>query len=263
VTPSILVQEGLAPGRTLEEQWAVIEGAGLHGIELHGHDQAFRERLPELKAAQAAGVPMPTVCLISEVFIADFDADVRRAAIDNMKTLLSVIGELGGVGAVTPAAFGRFSKALPPFQPPRSAEEDRAVMLEALGELAEHAAAEDVHVLLEPLNRYEDHVLNKCHQAVSLIEEVGSDRIKVMADLFHMNIEEDMLPDALRATGSHLGHLHLADSGRSHPGSGHTDFAAVLETLDEIGYEGHMAMECGLRGDDKAAVLKSVADLLL
>ena len=65
MTRSILVQEGLAPGKTLQEQWAVIEAAGLQGIELHGHDQAFGERLPELQAAQKAGVPMPTVCLIT------------------------------------------------------------------------------------------------------------------------------------------------------------------------------------------------------
>lgn len=256
---SILVQEGLAPGTSLEEQWEFIAAAGLHGIELHGRDQELAERLPELRRAQAAGVPMPTVCLITEEFIADFDPDVRRRAIANMKTLLSVIGELGGVGAVTPAAFGRFSKALPPFQSPRSVEDDRAVMLEALSELAEHAAQEDVLVLLEPLNRYEDHVLNKLHQAVSLIEELGTDRVKVMADTFHMNIEENDMAGSLREVAPYLGHLHLADSHRSHPGSGHTDFGAIADVLREIGYDGHLAMECGLRGDKRAALEQTAA----
>lgn len=247
----LLVQEHEVPGKTLEEKWDLLQEVGFHGIELHGKDQAFGERLPELQRAAAAGVPLPSVCLITERFIGDWDADQRTRAVANMKTLLSTIAAVGGKGAITPAAFGMFSKALPPFRSPRSAEEDRKVLLEALAELGEHAGREGVEVFLEPLNRYEDHMLNKLHQAVSLIEELGSPHVKVMADTFHMNIEEDDIPASLRATGALLGHVHLADSQRSHPGSGHTDFASIAATLRELEFDGYLAMECGIRGDKK------------
>lgn len=258
-TLKLLVQEHEVPGATLEQKWELLQEVGFHGIELHGRDQQFGERLPELQRAAAAGVPLPSVCLISERFIGDFDAEVRRAAVANMKTLLSTIAAVGGSGAITPAAFGLFSKALPPFKSPRSAEQDRAVLLEALAELGEHAGREGVAVYLEPLNRYEDHMLNKLHQAVGLIEELGSPHVKVMADTFHMNIEEDDIGASLRRTGALLGHVHLADSQRSHPGSGHTDFAQVAAALREIGFDGHLAMECRIRGDTRESLAQVAA----
>jgi sugar phosphate isomerase/epimerase len=259
VSFKLLVQEHLAPGDTLEAQWEVIAAAGMDGIELHGRDAEFPARLPELRAARAAGVPMPSVCLISETFIGDFDAATRRRAIDNMKGLLSTMAAIGGTGAVTPAAFGLASKALPPFTTPRTAEEDREVLLEGLGELAEHAGAEGVLVYLEPLNRYEDHMLHRLDEAVALIEALGSPHVKVMADLFHMSIEEDDMAAALRACGAHLGHVHLADSQRAHPGTGHTDFGPIIAALRDMGFSGHLAMECGLRGDKPAALAQVAA----
>src|SRR5688572_825923 len=154
----------------------------------------WRGRLGDLKAAQERGVVFSSVCLISDRFIGDLDADRRREAVEHMKSLLSGIAELGGVGAITPAAFGLSSKALPPFKAPRTEDEDRRVLLEALEaleELGEHADSEGTLVLLEPLNRYEDHMLNRVDQAVELCKAVGRPSVRVMGDLFHMNVEED------------------------------------------------------------------------
>ncbi len=109
-----------------------------------------------------------SVCLISDRFIGDFDPERRREAVAHMKNLLSGIAELGGTGAVTPAAYGLASKRLPPFTVPRAEEEDRRVLLDALEELGEHAESEGALVLLEPLNRYEDHMLNRVEGAVEL-----------------------------------------------------------------------------------------------
>jgi sugar phosphate isomerase/epimerase len=252
-------QEHLVPGDTLEAKWEVLAQAGFAGIELHGRDQAFPERLPELQRAKRAGVPLPSVCLISDHFIGDFDAERRRDAIENMKGLLTTIAAVGGEGAVTPAAFGLASRALPPFAVPRSPEEDREVLLVGLAELAEHARAEGVLIYLEPLNRYEDHMLNRVEQAAELAAAVGSDHIKVLGDLFHMGIEEDDSAAAIRAAGPALAHVHLADSGRAHPGTGQFDYAPIVAALHEIGFDGHLAMECGIRGDVPAALAQVAA----
>src|ERR671911_2250710 len=140
-------------------------------------------------------------------------------------------------------------KRLPPFEVPRTEEEDRRVLLDALEELGEHAESEGTLVLLEPLNRYEDHMLNRVEQAVELCQTVGRPSIKVMGDLFHMNIEEDDLGETIRRAEGHLAHVHLADSNRLQPGAGHTDFAGAFDALHDIGFDGYMAMECGIRGD--------------
>lgn len=255
-------QEHLIPGANLIEKWDFAQRAGFDGIELRGHgDFQFQARLEELRAARRAGVVMPSVCVIMSHFIGDFNAALRRDAIANMKSLLSVIAEAGGQGAVTPAAFGLHSNRLPPFKAPRSPEEDRNVLLEGLSQLGEHAAREGVFVYLEPLNRYEDHMLNTLDQAVALCRELGHPAVKVMGDFFHMSIEEADLAASIRRAGSQLVHMHLADSNRIQPGKGHTDFAAPFAALKAIGFSGYMALECGLVGEP-AAVLAETARYL-
>jgi sugar phosphate isomerase/epimerase len=252
-------QENHLPGESLLDKWEFLAEAGWDGIELHGRGGGeFRARGPELRAAHEAGVPMPTVCVIADRFIGDFDAARRAEAIATMKELLTGIAEVGGLGAITPASYGMFSRSLPPYSPPRSAEEDREVLLAALTELGEHAQREGVCVLLEPLNRYEDHMLNTVAQAVELADAVGLDSIKVMADLYHMNIEEADSPAALRAAGPRLAHVHLSDSNRREPFAGHVDWAAVVEALDDVGYTGDLAFE-GRLGGDAEQVLPEVA----
>jgi sugar phosphate isomerase/epimerase len=251
-------QEHLLPGATLVEKWAFCQSVGFEGIELLGRGgPAFRERLPELRAARDAGVAMPTVCVQMGHFIGDFDAGRRRDAIENMRALLSVIAELGGAGAITPAAYGMFSRRLPPYEPPRGPEGDREVLLEGLRILGEHAAGEGVALLLEPLNRYEDHMLNTLQQASELCDAVGLPAVRVMADLYHMNIEERDPPGALAAAGGYLRHVHLSDSNRLQPGAGHIDFAAAFRALRGIGYDGFMAIECRLDGPPEAALRES------
>jgi sugar phosphate isomerase/epimerase len=250
-------QEQLLPGESILEKWEFAASAGFDGIELRG-TRDWREQLDDLKAARDRGVVFSSVCLIDDRFIGDLDADRRREAVEHMKQLLSGIAELGGVGAITPAAFGLASRALPPFEVPRTQDEDRRVLTETLEELGEHAEAEDTLVLLEPLNRYEDHVLNRLDQAVELCKAAGRDSVKVMGDLFHMNIEEDDPGESIRKVGGYLAHVHLADSNRAHPGAGHNDFVSAFEALRDIEFDGYLAMECAIRGDAKT-VLPQVA----
>jgi sugar phosphate isomerase/epimerase len=250
-------QEQLLPGHNILEKWEFAATAGFDGIELRGM-RDWRERLDDLRAAKERGAVFSSVCLIDDRFIGDLDADRRREAVEHMKRLLSGIAELGGVGAITPAAFGLTSRALPPFEVPRTQEEDRRVLLDALEELGEHADTEGTLVLLEPLNRYEDHMLNRLDQAVELCKAAGRDSVKVMGDLFHMNIEEDAPGESIRRAEGYLAHVHLADSNRAHPGAGHNDFASAFGALRDIGFDGYLAMECAVRGDAET-VLPQVA----
>lgn len=258
----LAVQEQMLPGRTLVEKWEFARSVGFDGIELRGEGAGkFADRRPEIRAAGEAGAVIPTVCVMMDHFIGDFDADQRRDAVDNMKILLSVIAEAGGLGAITPAAYGMFSRALPPFTPPRSSDEDRETLLAGLRELGEHAAAEGVTLLLEPLNRYEDHMVNTLEQGAALCREVGLPSVRVIGDFFHMNIEEADPAESLRRAAPYIAHMQLGDSGRLEPGTGHVDFLAGIAALDEAGYDGWYAMECGLSGNP-ADVLPAVSTYL-
>lgn len=255
-------QEGLLPGDTLLEKWEFAQRTGFDAVEVQaGSQAAFAQRLPDLIAARANGVTMPTICLAGGPFIGAFDREQRHVALSRMAFLLESAPEIGATGVITPAAWGIFSRRLPPHIPPRSEAEDRAVLLEGLSILGEIAEKAGTKLYFEPLNRYEDHMVNTLAQACGYCEEVGSKSLKVLGDFYHMNIEEANPVESLRASSPYLGHIHLSDSNRLEPGAGHFNFEATLEMLRRIGYTGFMAFEGRLSGESKQVLHKSVAFL--
>lgn len=254
--------EGTLPGATLEEKFAFVQSVGFDGIELSGQgDGIFAGRADELARARDAGVIMPTAVVHMDHFIGDFDHDRRRDAIDQVKLLLSTIVVAGGAGIVSPHAFGLFSRRLPPFTPPRSDEESRKLLVEALTELGDHAAEVGATLYLEPLNRYEDFMINTLADAVSVVTEVDSPGVAVIADTYHMSIEEAEVGGSIREAGSLVKHVQLGDSNRLEPGAGHYDWPDTLSALADIGYDGWLAMECRLSGPVEE-VLPKVASIL-
>lgn len=258
----LAAQESTLPGDTLEERFAAAQSYGFDGIELGAQGEGrFAARADELRRARANGVVMPSAVAHTPLFVGDFDPDRRRSAIDDVKSILSTLPEAGAAGLVMPNGFAVFSTKLPPFQPPRSAESSRAALVEALTELGEHGAQVGAKIFLEPLNRYEDYLINTLADAVSVVKEVDSPNVVVIADTFHMSIEEGDIGAAVREAGAHIEHVQLGDSGRLEPGNGHYDWPDTLDALEAIGYQGWLAMECGLSGPADQ-VLPGVAKLL-
>jgi len=115
---------------------------------------------------------------------------------------------------------------------------------DALSELGEHANERGVPLLFEPLNRYETDIANTLQSATGVLDGVTNTNVRILADLFHMNIEEADMAGAIRSAGKHIGHVHFADSNRRPAGLGHTDFSAVVAALNEIQYDGYVSAEC-------------------
>lgn len=246
----LAVQEQYLRGATMTEKWAHAQQLGFDAIELRGAGEGrFAERLPDLLAAAEAGVPMPTVCVEMLHFVGDFDAGKRADAVAQLKAQLTVIARIGGRLAMTPASYGMFSARLPPFVSPRSAEDDHAVLLEGFGALAEHAEREGVVIALEPLNRYENHMVQTLAQAQALCEEIGSSHLGIAADTYHMNIEEADPVKAFVDAAPWIRHVQLSDSNRLEPGAGHLDWSTTLNALWSIGYDQELAYECRLSGE--------------
>jgi sugar phosphate isomerase/epimerase len=238
-------QENLLPGRTVLDKWRFAADAGYSAVELRGRaDGDLLRRLPELHRAVAQGAVFRTVCVDMPYFPGAFDAADRARSVREINDQLTAIADLGGVGVVTPAAFGLFSAVLPPYQPPIPAEVDRRQLLEALQQICSHAAALGVKVLLEPLNRYENHQISTLAQAAEVIAQLPAGSVGITADSFHMNIEEVSIPAALSDAAPLLRHVQISDSNRAIPGFGHFDWADFLDALDAAGYSGDVAVEC-------------------
>ena len=117
-------------------------------------------------------------------------------------------------------------------------------------ELADMAAAYEITLGMEVLNRFEGYMLNTAEEAVDFVSKVDRSNVKVMLDTFHMNIEEDSMGDAIRMTGDLLGHLHLGEANRRPPhGKGRIPWEEIGEALHDIHYNGDVVMEPFVRMD--------------
>jgi sugar phosphate isomerase/epimerase len=138
----------------------------------------------------------------------------------------------------------------------------KAVALRYLGnalfKLDEHAHDLGTTLLYEPLNRYETNLINTQAEAAQFLSGLQVRHVKILADLYHMNIEEANLPAAIRAAGAHIGHVHFADSNRRAAGMGHTDFGPVVAALREVGYSGYLSAEVLPLPDSDAAAAQTI-----
>ena len=152
----IAVQENLVPGKDATERWARARDWGFDGLELRGAG-GIKSRLPELRAARAAGMVASSICPDSGPFIGAFDAADRQTALTALRDLLDVAAEIGAAGVITPAAYGIHSNRLPPFTPPRPPEDDRTILTEALATLGARGAGHGVPRGCVPVRRVRIH----------------------------------------------------------------------------------------------------------
>ena len=221
---------GEAIDRVADAAYPAIEIAAVPELDV----RAARDRL------DARGLTVSSMCWIGlgypERDCAHESERIRRQAGDYLRSCLDQAHALGAKTLVLVPTF-----RTEPDRTGREAELDRAA--QTIGSATDGMGAEGLVIALEALNRYETHLLRTLDDADRLRRMIDSPNVQLMADVFHMNIEEDSIADALRAHAEHIVHVHLADSQRREPGSGHLDFAAVFDALADNAYTGALAME--------------------
>ncbi|MHA1292489.1 MAG: sugar phosphate isomerase/epimerase family protein [Promethearchaeota archaeon] len=102
-----------------------------------------------------------------------------------------------------------------------------------------------VYLTFEPINSFEIDSFNTITESVKLIEEIGSENLKLLIDSFHINLEEDpgFVWDDLREIVHLVNHIHIADCNRRAPGTGHFDFKTFLTIFKNKGYKGFASVE--------------------
>ena len=163
------------------------------------------------------------------------DAAVRQRARDFIRSIIHAAGALGAP-VVIGSMQGRWGDGV-------SHDGALSQLEDALKDLDDAAAAHGVPLLFEPLNRYETNLFTSVGQAADFIRVLHLQNTRVLADLFHMNIEEVDLAAALRSAGPLIGHVHFADSNRRPVGLGHTDVEPVVAVLQALGYDGYVSAE--------------------
>jgi D-psicose/D-tagatose/L-ribulose 3-epimerase len=112
-----------------------------------------------------------------------------------------------------------------------------------LKEATHYAADRGVVIAIEPLCRYDTHLVNTVGQGIELIQHTQCDNIGLLLDTFHMNIEEKSLGNAVKQAGSLLFHLQVCENDRGPPGTGHIDWGELALSLSHIDYKGWISLE--------------------
>ncbi len=180
------------------------------------------------------------------------DAVVRRDARAFIGELVDCAGRFGAP-AIIGSMQGRWDTATGV-----SREQALAWLGEALVELGARAARHGVPLLYEPLNRYETNLFNRLGDTAAWLLAEQIENVRILADFFHMNIEEADSAAALREAGALVGHVHFADSNRRAIGFGQTDVAPIVAALRAIGYTGYLSAEIFPLPDAAAAAAQTI-----
>jgi sugar phosphate isomerase/epimerase len=131
-------------------------------------------------------------------------------------------------------------------------------LAESLNELGDYAHQYNVPLIYEPLNRYETNLVGTMAAGVELLQSLSTNNVELLADLFHMNIEETNVAAAIRDAGDLIGHVHFVDSNRRPAGLGHIDYAPIVAALRDVGYAGYLSAEAFPFPDPDAAARQTI-----
>ena len=182
-----------------------------------------------------AGMGTGAGWVVRKLRLTDPDTEVRRKARDFAAGIVDLAGSFNAP-AILGSMQGRWEGQV-------TREQALGWLAEALEQLGPRAHALGVPLLFEPLNRYETNLLNTVADTEKFLSGLRSQNVKILCDLFHMNIEETDVAHALRTAGPRLGHIHFADSNRRAMGFGHTRLQPIAEALRDIGYSGPVSAE--------------------
>jgi sugar phosphate isomerase/epimerase len=246
------------PGHSAEEVAEYLDPMsrlGYDAVEL-GADLPPKEA-KKVRLLLDSGMTVSSICpaFTAERDLSHSDPEVRENAVRYVREAADLASAVGAPTIiVAPTAFLR-------SQPLASEEEEWKWAIESVRACGEYAGSVGVNLTLECWNRYGTYMLNRLDQAARLWHETGLPNGGVMADTYHMNIEERSIPDTIGKTAHLLNHVHLSDSNRAAPGQGHIDFGEVLQALADIDYSGYLAFEIDARAAVRSGVMPEGEDL--
>ena len=224
----------------LAEACASASSLGFDAIEIFPPNAdaldvaAIRDLLAQHKLTVAA-VGTGGGWVVNKWTLTHADAAIRAQAREFVRGIVNAAAALGAP-AIIGSMQGRWEGAV-------SREQALAWLAAALDDLGDHAAQQGQPLLYEPLNRFETNLFNRLADTAAWLRTLRTKNVRILADLFHMNIEEADIAAAIAAAGDLIGHVHFADSNRRAVGLGHTDIASAYAALDKLGYDGFLSAE--------------------
>lgn len=239
----------------LEESVAKARLAGFDAVELFAGpvqdiDASLVARTLKLNQIELAAVGTGAGKVLYNLYLTSPEAKVRKDAIEFIKQVIEFSSKFNAA-AIIGSMQGIRHKEI-------TVEQANSWLIEGLTELTDYAEKLKSCILLEPLNRYETNLMNTTAQSAAVLDKIESNSIKLLADLFHMNIEEESIPQTLTKFKNKIGHIHFADSNRRPVGMGHLCLNEIVATLKDIDYNGYLSAEALSYPDEKTAAEQTI-----
>ncbi|MDO4586417.1 MAG: sugar phosphate isomerase/epimerase [Planctomycetia bacterium] len=216
-----------------------IKKTGYDLIELPIYNQSLQTMINVGKELDNLGLSRTAVTTCSaEQNLSSLDESIRQKGINYLKFILDRCAAAGCETLVGPLyiALGHFSGAAATLD-----EWNRSV--DAMYQIAEYAQDVDVKLALEPVNRFENYLINCAEQAERYISNVDHPYCQIMLDSFHSHIEEKSVRQAILTLKDNLIHFHISENDRSIPGKGQVRWQETFDALQEIAYDGPFVIE--------------------
>jgi len=231
-----------------------LKRMGFDGLEIFlNHPESLpMEKIKEKMNETGMGCTI-SIGLGKEQNLISLDRGARDAGVAFLKEGIDVACELGSdvISGVIYAAWGEFTGKM-------RTEDEWNYSKECLLKVAEYAEGKGVVLALEPVNRFETYFLNTIEDTRKMVEEINHPNVRIHADTYHINIEEESFYGAIKMAGEYLYHVHLCENNRGIPGTGHIPWDDVFRALRELNYDKWAVVESFVPAVEEVARMTAI-----
>jgi len=231
---------------------------GADAVEFRLPDEVIngdKAKIDEIKSLVRATGLMPLFSFVfpPELDFRSSDPEVRKRAVEHMQNGIRGVASVGGqkMGGALYSPWPTMYDNMMLNSELR--KERQGYVKECLKAVMPVAEEYGVTVSIEPLTRYENYIINTAAEGVEFCKDINSPSCRVLLDMFHMNIEEDSIENAIIGAAGYIGHFHAAEPDRNLPhAGGRNDWKAIGNWLKRAGYDGTVTMEAAVTNDQES-----------
>ena len=240
-TPDVAVSSSVTAYQgSLQKTFGDLAKLGYDGVELMTLDPGKLNWNEVRDTAKQHKLHVGMVCT-GEIFgqlglsFTDLDAAVRGMAVNRVKDIIDFAAFLH--------AKVNIGRVRGQYRPDVPREQTEAWAIEAFRAICDYAMPKDVEIALESVTILQTNFVNTLAEAKGMIDLIDRDNFRLMIDVFHINIEEKDLLEAIRKYSPYNIYVHLSDNNRRFPGNCGLNFERIIQSFSDCGYDGVFCIE--------------------